>query len=220
MTHVCVVDDEPAVLRLVERTLRTDGLEVDVADSGSAALLMAGRRRYDLLILDLMLPDVDGVVVLQHLRKDLPDLQVMVMSAADDTGNRVQCLDLGACDFVGKPFDILELQARVRSRLRTATYTDDRTLRFGDVMVDRARHTVRVAGRRVLLAPREYRLLEHLMDRAGEVCSRTDLLSAVWGLDFDPGSNVVEVYVSRLRTKLPPDTIETVRSAGYRFLAA
>ena len=222
MGHVCVVDDEPSVLRLLSRTLRDGGLTVDLAESGSAGLVMAARRRYDLLILDLMLPDVDGVTVLQQLRADLPGLQVMVLSAADDAANRVRCLDLGACDFVGKPFDVPELLARVRTRLRSAPATNgpDQSLRVGEVTLDRGRHTLRVGARRVPLAPREFRLLEHLMSRVGEVCTREQLLRAVWGFDFDPGSNVVEVYVSRVRTKLPTDMIETVRSVGYCFLPA
>jgi two-component system OmpR family response regulator len=222
MTQICVVDDEIAILRLLERTLLDGGLDVDVIDNGSMALARALRQHYDLIILDLMLPDIDGVALLQAIRCAQPDAQIMILSAADDAANRVRCLDLGACDFVGKPFDVAELLARVRARLRPAAAdrNDRRLLKIGDVTLDLSRHTLWMSDRQVALPPREFLLLRHLMDRAGEVCTREQLLADVWGYDFDPGSNVIDVYISRLRNKLPATLIETVRSVGYCFLGA
>jgi DNA-binding response OmpR family regulator len=190
---------------------------VDVAADGGEALRRCEGQAYDLVLLDLMLPDTSGVALLRKMLAARPGLQVIVLSAADDRANRVQCLDLGACDFVGKPFDVIELIARVRGRLKAY---DRRYLTVGGVTLDLDRLSVTTGVGTVPLAPREFGLLHHLMSRAGEVCSRADLLTRVWGFPEDQGAGLVDVYVSRLRHKLPDQLIETVRNVGYSFTAA
>jgi DNA-binding response OmpR family regulator len=221
MTRVCVVEDEPHVLNLLRRLLQDAGFEVDIAESGGSAIEVLGGRRHDLTLLDLGLPDIDGVDLLQRLHQHHPDHPVMVISGRDDPANRVRCLDLGACDFVGKPFDVAELLARVRARLRPITRNGaTEFLRCGTARLDLLRHRILLPDGTVALPPREFLLLRHLMTRRGEVCSREELLRAVWGYAFQRDTNVVDVYVSRLRSKLPPRMIETVRHVGYSFVAA
>lgn len=221
MSRLLVIDDEESLRRLLRRVLEAEGHAVDVAGTGGEALRMTGARRYRLIVLDLMLPDLYGTEVLSRMLAGQPDLRVLVLSAVPEIGRRVQVLDMGATDFLPKPFAIAELLARVRTRLReSGLATDARFLRVGAARLDTQRRTL-VAGRRsVQLSPREYVLLEYLMRRAGEVCSREELLSDIWGYQFDPGSNVVDVYVRRLRSKLDADQrIETVRNVGYCFVA-
>lgn len=221
MSRLCVVDDDLPMLNLLGRTLRDSGLEVDLVDTGTQALLLAARDRYDLVLLDLGLPDVDGLDVLQQLRAGDPDVLVIVVSARDDCAERVRCLDHGACDFVGKPFDLSELLARVRASLRPRRRGPNAGfLDVGDARLDFVHHTLLLSDRTVTLAPREFLLLRQLMTKAGEACTREELMRAVWGYDFDADTNVIEVYISRLRGKLPPTLIETVRNVGYAFTAA
>jgi DNA-binding response OmpR family regulator len=221
MRRVCVVDDDHSVLHMLGRTLKDSGLDVDVLDRGMKLLHTADVRRYDLILLDLGLPDVDGVTVLQKLREGHPEIQVMMVSAHDDCANRVRCLDFGACDFVGKPFDLPELLARVRARLRhSSSENESRYLVGGEARLDQVRHCLLLADRRVPLPPREFLLLRYLMTKVGEVCTREELMASVWGYNFEADGNVVDVYVSRLRHKLPPAMIETVRHVGYCFACA
>jgi len=221
VSSVCVVEDDGPLLRLLGRTLRDSGLDVDLVGHGAQVLERARVHPYDLILLDLGLPDVDGVTVLQALRVADPDAQVLVLSARDDCASRVRCLDLGACDFVGKPFEIPELLARVRVRLRPARRSGTGAfLGQGDVRLDLVRHCVVLRDRTVGLPTREFVLLKYLMSRSGEVCRREELLAAVWGYDFDADSNVVEVYISRLRAKIPGLPVDTVRHVGYAFAPA
>jgi DNA-binding response OmpR family regulator len=231
MTRLLVVDDEDRICRLLGRALRSAGYEVDSVATGPAALAAARARPYDLIVLDLMLPGMPGDDVLRRLLHDRPDRRVLVLSAAVGVEARVGCLEAGAVDYLAKPFALAELLARIRRRLRPAwtvgagpgpassqPFAYD--LRVGDVMLDTRRRTLRTGDRQRPLSHREYALLLHLMQRAGEVCTRAELLSAVWGYTFDPGSNVVDVYIRRLRAKLDAEHIATVRNVGYSFVAA
>jgi two-component system, OmpR family, response regulator len=221
MGRVCVVDDDLPMLKMLGRTLRDSGMDVELVATGSQALGLARGRRYDLILLDLGLPDVDGLEVLQALRTDDPDARVMVVSARDDVGNKVLCFDQGACDFIAKPFELPELLARVRAHLRPRGGDAGRGyLDVGNVRLDLVHHTLALPDRVVPLSPREFLLMRHLMTRAGETCTREELMTAVWGSASETDSNVVEVYVSRLRGKLPASLIETVRHVGYVFTAA
>ncbi|BEP15019.1 response regulator transcription factor [Acidothermaceae bacterium B102] len=222
MTRVLLADDEPGVVSFVSRALTGMGLEVEVAGDGAAAVRKAlAGRPFDLLLLDLVMPGMDGLAVLIAVRAVNPSARVIMLSAADDVRNRVSALDAGASDFIGKPFAVEELLARVRSCLREKPTDQGRTqVRVGTCVLDLRRRSLISGGVTVSLSQREFLLLQHLMAHAGDVCSREELLSQVWGYTFDPGTNVVEVYVRRLRSKLPENTIETVRHVGYSFQAA
>jgi DNA-binding response OmpR family regulator len=161
---------------------------------------------------------MDGVTVLRRLIEERPQQRVLVLSALGDVEDKVRCLDLGASDYLAKPFALAELVARVRARLRqAASGPEERYVRVGDVTLDRLRRVADVGSVPVRLTEREAGLLEYLMRREGDVCSRARLLADVWGYGFDPGSNLVDVCVGRLRSKLGSDVIETVRNVGYRF---
>ena len=222
MSRLLVVDDEENIRRLLRRVLEAEGYAVDVACTGGEALRMASACRYRLTVLDLMLPDLSGTEVLSRLLASQPDLRVLVLSAVPEIGRRVQVLDMGALDFLPKPFAIAELLARMRVRMREpGPAADVRFLRVGTLRLDTMRRTLVTGDRPVQLSLRECVLLEHLMRRAGEVCSREELLRDVWGYEFDPGSNVVDVYVRRLRSKLDANQrIETVRNVGYCLIAS
>jgi DNA-binding response OmpR family regulator len=214
---VLVVDDEPRIASFVSRALSAEGFEVDSAADGIQGFSLAASGRYELVILDLLLPGLDGVSVLQELIEARPEQRVLVLSALSDVENRVRCLELGASDYLPKPFAVAELVARVRARLRQpASGPDERVLRVGRVSLDLVRRTADVGQGRVSLSEREFLLLQRLLLARGDVRSRGRLLSEVWGYSFDPGSNVVDVCVGRLRAKLGADVIETVRGVGYR----
>jgi two-component system, OmpR family, response regulator len=218
MSKVCVVDDDPGVLQLLGRSLRDGGYDVDLVGSSAKIVKIALGRRYDLILLDDGRPDSGGVTILQALRAQDPHAQVMMVSPHGDSTTGVRYLDFGACDYVGKPFDIPEILARVRARLRPRP-RDGSHLEWGVVRLDLVEHCLQLPDRRVLLSAREFLLLRHLMSRAGLVCTRDELMHTVWGYDFVADSNVVDVYVSRLRAKIPSEMIQTVRQAGY-YIAA
>jgi DNA-binding response OmpR family regulator len=217
--RVLIVDDEPNVASFVGRALRARGFAVDVALGGERGLEAALDGGNALIVLDLRMHDVHGLVILRQVMRRWPDQRVLVLSAASDTATRVHCLELGAADFVPKPFELAELIARVGAQLRTAPPQPEaeRHLRAAGLTLDLLRRRVDVGnGRRAVdLSEREFSLLRHLMARPGRPCTREDLLADVWQLDFDPGTNVVDVYVHRLRGKLGRGTIRTVRSLGY-----
>ncbi|MGW5670983.1 response regulator transcription factor [Micromonospora sp. NPDC003776] len=218
MGRVLVIEDDDRIGRLVTRALEGGGLLTERASSGSAGLDAALRRDFDLVVLDLMLPGLDGRQVLDRLREQRPDQPVLVLSAVPEISTRVAVLEAGAADFLGKPFAVAELLARVRARMRAPAGDAGRWLRVGPVQLDLHRRRATVDGGRVELPLREFLLLQHLMTRAGRACSREELLADVWGLNFDPGSNVVDVSVRRLRGRLDrPDRIETVRGVGYAY---
>ncbi|HET9673153.1 MAG TPA: response regulator transcription factor [Actinomycetota bacterium] len=218
MAKILVVDDEPRIVSFVSRALAAEGFRVDGANDGARALELATRERYELVVLDLLLPELDGIAVLQGLMEHRPDQRVLVLSALSDVETKVRCLESGASDYLSKPFSLAELIARIRARLRQpAAGPRHRFLEAGGLRLDLTRRVVEQDGRRVSLSEREFLLLEHLMRQDGAACSRQRLLEAVWGYSFDPGSNVVDVCVGRLRAKLGGNVIETVRNVGYRF---
>jgi two-component system, OmpR family, response regulator len=218
--RVLVVEDDERVGGLVARALQEDGYCVDRARDGLSGLGAAMASDFDLVVLDLMLPDLPGTDVLNRLVAARPEQRVLVLSAVPEIGARVACLESGAVDFVGKPFVIAELLARVHARMRApAPGVARRWLTAGPVSLDLRQRRATVAGRRVDLSLREFLLLQHLIQRVGNACSRAEILADVWGMRFDPGTNVVDVCIRRLRTKMDhPDRVETVRNVGYRLV--
>jgi DNA-binding response OmpR family regulator len=217
--RVLVIEDDDRIARLVSRALENEGFPTERAATGPTGLSSALAADFDLVVLDLMLPGLDGRQVLTRLLDERPDQRVLILSAVPEIGTRVAVLEAGATDFLGKPFAVAELVARVRARLRSpAPGAAARWLRVGPVQLDLRRRRAEINGVDTELPLREFLLLQHLMSRAGQTCSRNELLADVWGLTFDPGSNVVDVYIRRLRGKLDrPNRIETVRHVGYAF---
>jgi DNA-binding response OmpR family regulator len=220
--RILIIEDEPRILGFLARGLEAEGFVVDTADNGTDGLRHMRHNAYDLVLLDLLLPGIDGLTVLQELNSEQPDLPVVIVSARSDLPTKLRGFGLGARDYLSKPFSFDELVARVRVALRHASHDGhDHTLRVGALVLDVARREVRIGGHAAQLSDREFRLLHHLVEHPGEVISRERLLSEVWGYHFDPGSNVVDVCVRRLRRKLGDGApIETVRHAGYRLVAA
>ncbi|MGI5238968.1 response regulator transcription factor [Dactylosporangium sp. CA-139066] len=220
MQRVLVIEDDDRIAKLVVRALRSDGYAVERAATGNDGLSAALAGDFDLVMLDLMLPGMPGTRVLDRLIASRPEQRILVLSAVPEIGSRVAVLEAGAADFLGKPFAIAELVARVHARLRVpAPGAGERWLRVGPVALDLRIRRAEVNGLQVRLSFREFLLLQHLMRRAPAACTRPELLTDVWDLSFDPGSNVVDVYVRRLRAKLDrPDRIETVRNVGYQFI--
>jgi len=216
MTRILVVDDEPHIAALVGRALAAEGHEVVVAETGPDALTRAVEPDIDLVVLDVGLPGMDGIEVLRRLRAHGSTVPVIILTARSGTRDTVDGLDAGANDYVSKPFVVAELLARVRSRLRESAAATGVITR-GDVTLDVLARRATINDREVDLSAREFALAEQFLRNAGEVLSRETLLSRVWGLDFDPGSNVVDVYVRYLRSKFGPERISTVRGAGYRW---
>ena len=219
--QILVIEDEPRILTFVSRALEAEGFVVDGTDDGVSGLARAIGGHYDLVVLDLLLPRLDGLTVLRELESRCPDLPVVIVSARSDLRTKLRGFELGANDYVAKPFAFDELLARIRVQLRARPSEAGKTAAAGEVVLDLARRQVRIGARLIDLSDREFRLLHHLVEHAGEVVSRESILSAVWGYYFDPRSNVVDVCVRRLRTKLGEEApIETVRHAGYRIAAA
>jgi DNA-binding response OmpR family regulator len=223
MTKILVVDDEPGILRFIRRALESEGYTVFTATDGTEGLRLAAEHRPALVILDLVMPGLSGTAVLAALLTDRSDTRVLVLSAVGDVQARVRCLDAGAVDFLPKPFAVAELLARVRSRLRDLGQ-DDRSgseeLTCGSLKLDLRTRRLHSANRHVELSQREFALMQHLMRNVGTVCTRAELLSEVWGYAFDPGSNVVDVTIARLRSKIKDLRIETVRNVGYSLQPA
>jgi DNA-binding response OmpR family regulator len=219
---ILVIEDEPRILEFLRLGLEAEGFTVDGVEDGIAGLAAALTEPYELVVLDLLLPRLDGLRLLAELRSARPDLPVLVLSARSDLPTKLRSFDLGADDYLSKPFSFDELAARVRVHVRRSRDTGrGDKLRVGGLSLDLARRRAETATYGIDLSDREFRLLYHLASHAGEVVSRERLLSEVWGYSFDPGSNVVDVCVRRLRKKLGPTCpIETVRHAGYRLASA
>jgi DNA-binding response OmpR family regulator len=218
--RILVTEDEPRILSFLTRGLEAEGFAVDSAGDGAEALRCAERARYDLVVLDLLLPRVHGLAVLSELRRRSPDLPVVIVSARADLPTKLRGFELGANDYLPKPFSLDELIARIRVQLRRVVPGDGNVMQTGRLRLDLARRQAFVGEHVADLSDREFRLLHHLVLHAGEVVSRERLLSEIWGYHFDPGSNVVDVCIRRLRKKLGADAVETVRHAGYKVAAA
>jgi DNA-binding response OmpR family regulator len=220
--RLLIIEDEPRILAFLARGMQAEGFAVDAAGTGPAGLERALSQSYDLVLLDLLLPGLDGLSVLRELQRRLPDLPVVIVSARSDLPTKLRGFGLGASDYLAKPFSFDELVARVRVQLRRRSRaTESGVLSVGSLTLDLARRQARIGDLVTDLSDREFRLLHHLVEHAGEVVSRERLLSEVWGYHFDPCSNVVDVCVRRLRKKLGAKApIETIRHAGYRLSAA
>jgi two-component system OmpR family response regulator len=217
--RILLVEDEDRIASFVVKGLGAEGHVVDRAAGQTEALDLGLTHDYDMVLLDLMLPDGSGRDVLRAVRATKPDLPIIVISAMGEVGDKVELLDAGADDYLAKPFAFAELSARVRANARRGSRSN-RVLQVGDVSLDTACRVGTHKDRQADLPAREYALLEYLMRHPGQVLSRQQILDAVWGFGFDTGSNVVDVYVGYLRRKLDvpgePSIIETVRRAGYR----
>jgi len=219
--RILIVEDEARIRAFLARAFQAEGFTVDGAGDGEHGLARALSGNYDLVILDLLLPGRDGLETLRELHLQHPDLPVLILSARSDLSTKLRGFELGAVDYLAKPFALDELPARARVQLRRAPVSEDSTVMCaGRLVLDLAGRQARVGDRIADLSDREFRLLHFLLRHVGEVISRERLLSEVWGYDFDPRSNVVDVCVRRLRRRLGPDApIETVRNAGYRAAA-
>ncbi len=219
--RVLIVEDDPAIVRFLERGLAAHGHQSITADNGHDGVIMAADESVDFVLLDIMLPGMDGQEVLRRIRARRPGLQVLMLTARDEVRDKVSALDGGADDYLTKPFDLEELLARMRALVRRADQPQASRIQIGDLKMDLRSHRVWRGEKLVDLSSREFALLEYFVRHQGQVLSRQQILSAVWDYAFDPGSNVVDVYVSYLRNKLDrrgePSLISTVRGAGYRF---
>jgi DNA-binding response OmpR family regulator len=212
-----VVEDEQRVASFLVKGLRANGYGVEWVSTGRDALRRSVDADVCMVILDLGLPDLDGLEVLESLRKRGATVPVLVLSARGRVNDRVKGLDLGADDYLAKPFAFEELLARVRANLRPRADVSAGVLRAGGISVDRVRHEATVGGRTFSLSAREFALLQAFVGHPSQVLSRQELLSMAWDMDFDPGTNLVDVYVGYLRRKLGEALIETVRGSGYRL---
>ncbi|MEO3935885.1 response regulator transcription factor [Dermatophilaceae bacterium Soc4.6] len=218
MSSILVIDDEERMRALLSRALEQHGYRVVLAADSAQAEMRLRTETIDLVLLDLVLGTENGLTLLGRLRRDHPDLSVIVVSGVTDVALRVQALDRGAIDVVAKPFNLVELTARVRRHLEVGTTDGSRYLEGGGLRLDLSRRVVVGPDGTRSLAEREAALLAHLMRRRGDVCTREELLHSVWGLDFDPGSNLVDVSIRRLRLKVGGLPMETVRGVGYCFV--
>jgi DNA-binding response OmpR family regulator len=220
VSRILIAEDESRLASFLEKGLRASGFVTTVVGDGVAAEALARDTDFDLMILDLSLPKKDGLAVLREVREGGQQLPVIVLTARGDPHDRVEGLESGADDYLPKPFHFEELVARIRVQLRGGNLSAEQTqLRVGDVALDLRTRWVSVAGETVELSAREFELLRTFLQHPNQVLSREQLLALVWGYDYDPGSNVVDVYVGYLRKKLGPGKLETVRGVGYRFRA-
>jgi two-component system, OmpR family, response regulator len=216
--RILVVDDDRAIRELIGRALADVGYSADFAENGGAGLTLAAGQEYGLVILDLVMPDMDGRTFLARLQAGhRPSPAVLVLSCVDDVAIKVACLELGAQDYLTKPFSLAEFLARVRVRLRDDPHLHGETIRAGDLVLDVWRLRADIGQGPVALTKLEFLLLRELAEHFGQPLRKEELLASIWGLDFDPGSNVVDVCVRRLRSKLGFDLIKTVRGAGYQL---
>ena len=219
MNRILIVEDEERLATFLERGLRANGFATTVAADGPTGLALARDDDFDLVILDLGLPGLDGMSLLRTIRAQGQHLPVIVLSARDEVRDKVAGLEHGADDYVTKPFLFEELLARIRVRLREEGTAEQTVLRHGALALDLRTRRASIDGRSVTLSAREFTMLETFLRHPGQVLSREQLLSHVWGYDFDPGSNVVDVYVAHLRRKLGRTRIATVRGMGYALEA-
>jgi DNA-binding response OmpR family regulator len=217
MTRILIVEDEDRIASFLRKGLHSNGYSASVAGTGEEALTLVRTGDFDLTILDLGLPDIDGVEVLQRIRARDRSMPVIVLTARDAVPDRVSGLEGGADDYVTKPFSFEELLARIRVRLRSDRGPEKTVLQAGDAVLDLRTRRLTVGTRTLELSAREFSMAELFFRHPAQVLTREQLLSNVWGYDFDPGSNVVDVYVGYLRKKLGKGRIKTVRGMGYRL---
>jgi len=220
--RILVVEDEAKIAALLKRGLAEEGYEVDLAADGSEGLSLALGRAYDLVVLDIGLPELDGMEVCRELRRKGRLTPVIFLTARDSVHDKVLGLDLGADDYLTKPFAFEELLARVRSLLRKAQQKADTRLRAADLVLDTKTRKVERAGQPIDLSTKEFSLLQYLMENRGTVLSRMDISEKVWDIHFDTTTNVIDVHINRLRKKVDndfvPKLIQTVRGAGYTLV--
>jgi DNA-binding response OmpR family regulator len=220
MNRILIVEDEPRIAAFIEKGLRSHGFTTSVAVDAESATNMALSSGFDLVILDLGLPGKDGLDVLAEIRGQGENVPVIILTARDDIQDKVAGFETGADDYVTKPFRFEELLVRIKARLRNngnGQATEEMVIKFGDVVLDLRSRKAKVGQNIVELPAREFTLAETFLRHPGQVFSREQLLDRVWGYDYDPGSNIVDVYVGYLRKKLGSDLIETVRGMGYRL---
>src|SRR6266705_6235954 len=217
--RVLVVEDEKKTASFIRKALQAEGFAVDVCHNGEEALSAPGTTPYDAIVLDVMLPGRDGLSLLRQWRHNRNSTPVLLLSARGEVNERVEGLNIGADDYLSKPFALVELIARVRALTRRSGENKSVILKVADLSLDTVTHFAQRGGRRIELTAREYRLLEYLMRSAGRLCGRMMILEKVWDYDFDPGTNLVDVYVKRLREKIDagyePKLLHTVRGSGY-----
>jgi DNA-binding response OmpR family regulator len=217
--RVLVVEDEKKTASFIRKALQAEGFAVDVCHRGDEALTFAGATAFDGIVLDIMLPERDGLSVLRQLRDQQNRTPVLLLSARGAVNERVEGLNAGADDYLPKPFVIAELVARVRALGRRGNESKSTLLRVADLTLDAISHRAQRGGKTFGLTAREFRLLEFLMRSAGRICGRMSIIEKVWDYDFDPGTNLVDVYVKRLREKIDdgfePKLLHTVRGVGY-----
>ena len=221
MARVLIAEDEPRLAAFLEKGLRSSGFTTTVVADGPGASATADESEFDLMVLDLGLPGKDGLDVLRDLRAGGSSLPVIILTARDDTSDRIAGLEAGADDYIGKPFHFDELVARIRARLRGDSRSPDErhVIATGGITLDLRTRWVSTGEGDIELSAREFELLRTFLEHPNQVLSREQLLAHVWGYDYDPGSNVVDVYVGYLRRKLGGRRFETVRGVGYRFRA-
>ncbi len=221
MSRILIAEDEPRIAAFIEKGLKAKGYTTAIAETGTEVVEMVLSGDFDLLLLDLGLPVKDGLTVLEELRGQGATLSIIILTARDDVGCKVAGLEGGADDYVTKPFSFEELLARVRLRLRShqkrSQSVETEELRVDDLLLNLRTRKVQIEQKEIELPAREFILLETFMRHSGQVMSREQLLDHVWGYDYDPGSNIVDVYVGYLRKKIGSDLIETVRGMGYRL---
>jgi DNA-binding response OmpR family regulator len=217
--RILVVEDDRRTAAFIQKALAAEGWAVDVLSDGAEGLQALGTTPFDAAVLDVMLPGRDGLSVLRQLRRLGRHTPVLLLSARGEVNERVEGLDAGADDYLAKPFALEELVARVRALVRRGGETRETELRVADLTLDTATRVARRGGRRIELTNREFRLLEYLMRSAGRVCSRMMIIEKVWDYSFDPGSNIVDVYMRKLREKVDPEgetkLLRSVRGVGY-----
>lgn len=217
MTNILIVEDEIRISSFVQKGLSAAGYACSVSADGAEALVLAQTGQFDLILLDIGLPTMDGYEILRRIRINDQNTPVIMLTARDSVEDTVVSLDSGANDYLAKPYKFDELLARIRIRIRDRPAVASAELRHGDVSLDLRTRRARLGNTSIELSPREFAVAEEFLKNPEQILSRGQLLSRVWGYDFDPGSNVVDVYIRYLRNKFGSDFIETVRGAGYRL---
>ncbi len=220
MPQILAIDDEPHILQIITRVLTAAGHQVTTAHNGTDGVLLARKQPWDVVIVDLLLPDIPGTAALTAILRGQPAQKVMVLSCVSDTDTRVACLERGAVDFIVKPFSTRELVARVTSRITLPHLpAEEGSIQSGALRIDLVRRTLEIEGKRISLSSRESLLIQHLLRKNGAVCTHEELLQQVWDYAFEPDDDVVDLTLQGLRTKLPRDLIRVVGTGGYALEA-